>query len=363
MTESPPIPATPRDPRLDTTLATCAQILDHLMRRFGIEPEPVFARHGIELAALTDPSARLPADATDAVVRDVATRCGDPAFGLQAAHCWHPTHLGALGHAWLASSSLKRGLERLHRYWQLIGQRSSIALREQPDGVAVVLSNPRSDPIVAAATTDIDFSVLVAMCRMNAGDGFAPVRVNLIRPEPADRAPWDAFYGCPVHFGSEERSVVLPREEVESPLSTSNRHLVGMLDRMLAEDLARLDRSDVVARCKTLLNKRLASGEVTATQVARDLAMSRRTLHRKLADAGTTWQQLVDDTRRDLALRLIEDPRRPIGEITFELGFSQQSAFARAFRRWSGSSPTRYRETLHASRAGAPPVARPQPGL
>ncbi|MCZ8103623.1 MAG: helix-turn-helix transcriptional regulator, partial [Burkholderiales bacterium] len=82
-----------------------------------------------------------------------------------------------------------------------------------------------------------------------------------------------------------------------------------------------------------------------------------RTLHRKLADAGTTWQQLVDDTRRDLALRLIEDPRRPIGEITFELGFSQQSAFARAFRRWAGESPTQYREGLQAGRAGA---ARPQ---
>ena len=359
MTESRPIPDMPRGPRLDTTLATCAQILDHLMRRLAIEPEPVLARHGIELATMADPSARLPADATDGVVREVALRSGDPAFGLQAAHCWHPTHLGALGHAWLASSSLKRGLERLQRYWQLIGQRSSIALREQPEGLAVVLSNPRSDPLVAAATTDIDFSVLVSMCRMNAGEDFAPVQVNLIRPEPQARGPWDAFYRCPVRFGAGERSVVLPRAEVESPLSTSNRHLVGMLERMLAEDLARLDRSDVVARCKSLLNKRLASGEVTATQVARDLAMSRRTLHRKLADAGTTWQQLVDDTRRDLALRLIEDPRRPIGEITFELGFSQQSAFARAFRRWSGSSPTRYREALHAGRAAAqrPPAA------
>ncbi len=363
MTESPPTPDTLRDRRLDTTLATSAQILDHLMRRLGIEPEPVFARHGIDPATLADPSARLPADATDAVVREIGVRCGDPAFGLQAAHCWHPTHLGALGHAWLASSSLKRGLERLHRYWQLIGQRASIALREQPDGVAVVLTNPRSDALVAAATTDIDFSVLVAMCRMNAGDAFAPVRIELIRPEPAERGPWDAFYGCPVRFGAAERCVVLPREEVESPLSTSNRHLVGMLDKMLAEDLARLDRSDVVARCKALLNKRLATGEVTATQVARDLAMSRRTLHRKLADAGTTWQHLVDDTRRDLALRLIEDPRRPIGEITFELGFSQQSAFARAFRRWSGSSPTRYREALHERRARAAPAEPRQPGL
>ncbi len=342
---------------METTLATTAQVFERLMQRLGIEPGPVLARHGIDPATLSDPNARLPADATDAVVREVALHCDDPAFGLQAAHCWHPTHLGALGLAWLASSSLRRGLERLQRYWQLIGQRAAITLREEPDGLAVVLANSRGDPLVAAATTDIDFSVLVDMCRTNAGEAFRPLRVHLMRAEPADRAPWEAFYRCPVRFGMPERSIVLPRAEVEAPLPTSNRHLVGMLDRMLAEDLARLDRRDVVARCKALLNKRLASGEVTATQVARDLAMSRRTLHRKLADAGTTWQQLVDDTRRDLALRLIEDPRRPIGEITFELGFSQQSAFARAFRRWSGESPTRYRETLH-SRGPTPSPAR-----
>lgn len=342
---------------METTLATSVQILDRLMHRLDIEPGPVFARHGIERATLADPSARLPADSTDAVIREIGLLCADPAFGLQAARCWHPTHLGALGHAWLASSSLRRGLERLQRYWQLIGQRTAIALRDESDGLAVVLANPRNDPLIAAATTDIEFSVLVDLCRTNAGEDFDPLRVNLIRPEPADASPWRAFYRCPVHFRQAERSVVLSRAEVDAPLSTSNRHLVGMLDKMLAEELARLDRSDVVARCKALLNKRLASGEVTATQVASDLAMSRRTLHRKLADAGTTWQQLVDDTRRDLALRLIEDPRRPIGEITFELGFSQQSAFARAFRRWAGESPTQYREGLQAGRASA---ARPQ---
>lgn len=346
---------------METTLATIAQILDRLMRRLGIEPGPVFDRHGIERAVLADPTARLPADAVDAVMRDVGMRCGDPAYGLLAAHCWHPTQLGALGHAWLASSTLRRGVERLERYFQLIGQRTAIALRDDPDGLAVVLANPRDDPIVAAAVTDIAFSVFASMCRMNAGERFRPARVDLMRTAPPDPSPWDRAFGCPVRFDRSERVIVLARGDADAALPTSNRTLVGMLDRMLAEDLARLDRSDVVARCKALLHKRLASGEVTATQVASDLAMSRRTLHRKLADAGTTWQQLIDDTRRDLALRLIEDPRRPIGEITFELGFSQQSAFARAFRRWSGESPTRYRESLHAGRTAAPRAA--QPGL
>jgi AraC-like DNA-binding protein len=330
---------------LETTLATSVQILDRLMRRHGLDPADVFARHGIDHALLAEPNARLPAAATDAVVHAMAAAIPDPAFGLEAAQCWHPTHFGALGHAWLASSTLRRGLERLQRYWQLLGLRTAISLREEPEGLLLVLENPRADPVVAAITTDLGFSVLVDMCRMNTGRAFSPLRVHLIRPEPPDRRPFDTFYACPIRFGQQERSLLLARDAIDAQLPTSNRQLAGLLDRVLAEELARLDRSDVAARCKALLLRRLASGEVTATQAGRELAMSRRTLHRKLAEAGTTWQQLVDETRRDLALRMIEDPRRSIGEITFELGFSQQSAFARAFRRWSGTSPTQYRES------------------
>jgi AraC-like DNA-binding protein len=87
----------------------------------------------------------------------------------------------------------------------------------------------------------------------------------------------------------------------------------------------------------------MAAGEPTDLDIAKSLHMSRRTLQRKLAEADLTYQQLVDDTRRDLALRYIEDPARSITEITFLLGLSGQSAFTRAFRRWTGVSPTEYR--------------------
>jgi AraC-like DNA-binding protein len=87
----------------------------------------------------------------------------------------------------------------------------------------------------------------------------------------------------------------------------------------------------------------LESGEMSEVEMAKALHMSRRTLQRKLADAETTYLKLVDDTRRDLALRFVEDPHRSITDITFTLGFSQQSAFARAFKRWTGLSPTEYR--------------------
>jgi len=347
---------------LESTLATSLQVIAKLMQRNGLEPETLLVEAGVDPAALTDPHARLPSAAVDRVIGEMAERIPAPAFGLGAAACWHPTNLGALGHAWLASSSLRRGLERLRRYWALIGQRSALGLRDEPGGVAVLLDLPRTEPRIAAITTDMCFSVIVDMCRVNAGEAFAPLEVRLMRAAPADAEPYRSFYRCPTRFGCAERSLLLPREALDAPLPTSHREIAGMLDRLLDAELARIDRGDVVARCRAVLLQRLAGGEVTATQIARHLAMSRRTLHRRLADAGTTWQRLVDDTRRDMALRMIEDQRRPIGEITFELGFSQHSAFARAFKRWSGASPTAYRAGLPTARlaaTSATPPARP----
>jgi AraC-like DNA-binding protein len=126
-----------------------------------------------------------------------------------------------------------------------------------------------------------------------------------------------------------------------------------VFDGMLTTELARLDKSDVVTRCKAAVLEHLPSGEASAEEAARQLHMSPRTLQRKLADADTTYQQLVDDTRRDLALRYIEDPARSLTDITFALGFSQPSAFTRAFRRWTGVSPSEYRSGQRAPAAAA----------
>jgi AraC-like DNA-binding protein len=346
---------------LETTLATSLQVIAKLMRVHGLEPEALMLEAGVDPATLADPRARLPGASVERVLGAMAQHIPSAAFGLDAARCWHPTNLGALGHAWLCSSSLRRGLQRLSRYWALIGQRSALMLRDEADGVAVVLDLPHTEPRIAAITTDICFSVLVDLCRTNAGESFSPLEVRLMRAAPADDAPWREFHRCPIRFGQPERSLLLSRESLDAPLPTANRELAGVLDRMLDEALARIDRSDVVARCRAVLMQRLAGGEVTATQVARHLAMSRRTLHRRLADAGTTWQRLVDHTRRDIALRLIEDPQRPIGAITFELGFSQHSAFARAFKRWSGASPTAYRAGLPGARPVDPSEQPPAP--
>ena len=282
-------------------------------------------------------------------MRKAAALIPDPAFGLRAARCWHPSNLGALGHAWLSAETLRAGLDLLVRYWGIVGGRWVPKLAETRDEVSFVLNDPQQDAVIAPIATDITLAIVLDMCRMNFGASLRPLRIDLLRPRPPHAEVYPAFYGCPVNFSTGRRAIVLRRTDAEQPLPTSNRQLAQIHDKVIADELARLDRTDVLAQCKASLLEKLPSGELSENFMAKRLHMSRRTLQRKLTERDTTYQKLVDDTRRDLALRFIEDPRRSLGDITFELGFSEQSALTRAFRRWTGKSPSDWRQR-HAAR-------------
>jgi AraC-like DNA-binding protein len=327
----------------ETLLATTGQIFMRLLELHGIDAEKFVRDGGYDPALFRDPSARLPARAVDQASKAAAERIADPAFALRAARCWHPSNLGALGHAWLASSTLRTALQRLERYNRIITEKATYRTEDSAKGLRVVFEHGRKDLALAAPGVDFAFSLLVDMCRMNHGASLRPLEVTLRRAMPANPAPWEHFFGCQVRFGAARDSFLLSRRDVDEPLPVANRQLAAALDTILVRQLADLDRSNVAARCKAVLLERLASGESPEADIAKALHMSRRTLQRKLAEADLTYQQLVDDTRRDLALRYIEDPGKSITEITFLLGFSGQSAFTRAFRRWTGTAPTDYR--------------------
>jgi AraC-like DNA-binding protein len=326
-----------------TSLATLGQIVAGVFEMSGLDAQALFKRHGIDPALLSDPNARIPTSTWDALTLDAASQIPDPAFGLLASRCWHPSNLGALGYAWLTSSTLRTGLGRVVRYWRLLGESSTTHLEESSDGLTVVLARQSLNPVSSAIAADFILSLLVDMCRMNAGASLRPLSVNLLRKRPKDSQVYRRHFGCAVHFSAEEESFTLSRKDVDRPLPTSNRQLAATLDQILAEQLAHLDKKDVVARCQAHLLDQLSSGEISEDGMAEELHMSRRTLQRKLAEADLTYQKLVDDTRRDLAMRHLEDPRHSITDVTFLLGFSQQSAFTRAFKRWTGVSPSEYR--------------------
>lgn len=332
-------------PLNDASLATVGQIIWRLIEHYTLAPEPLFRAAGIDPEVIRNSHGRMPSQKGEALLRAMAAQIPDPAFGLQAGNCWHPSNLGALGYAWLSSSTLRTALERLARYWRIINVQVSATLSDAPGGVEFAHLPPQGDAVVERVRGDVVMAIVLDMCRTNFGRALTPRRVDLRHAEPVDVKPYDAFFGCPVVFGRDANRLVLDRADADHPLPTSNRQLAAVHDRILVEELARLDKKDVMARFRASLLERLTSGELSEHDMARDLNMSRRSLQRRLAEADSTYQSLLDDTRRDLALRHIEDPAKSVTDVTFLLGYSQQSAFTRAFRRWTGMSPSAYRTT------------------
>ncbi len=340
---------------LPTDEASTTLLLRQLFARRGLDLDAIEAEaHGQQPLAVVD--------RIDALLAGALARLGDSTFGLDAARVWHPSYFGVLGHAWLVSPTLADGLQRIADYYALVGERGTFDIERDATGVTVRFWGHRGNPAsldVAAVVVDIVLAVLIDMCRYNAGDALRPLRVTLRRRRPEGSDAHALLFGCPVEFESSENSVTISAEDARRPLSVGNRRLASLFDRLLADELAQARREDVVAHCRAVIAHRLPSGRFDAAGVAGALHLTPRTLQRRLATAGTSFQRLLDDVRRNLALDYLDDLRRPLTEVAFLLGFRELSSFTRAFRRWAACTPSHYRARLPALAGDSDRLTRP----
>jgi len=334
----------------ESTLATIWLMLLRLVERHGIDPQHFMQELGVAPEILRDVQARLPSRLADLAFEKAMAQISDPAFALRAAQCWHPSNLGTMGYAWLSSRTLHTGLKRMERFARILGSRFAYHCVDEPAGLRFVYDHGRGDSPIGPTMTDFTLSILLDMCRTNFGSQLNASAVRLRRQEPADPQPWRDFFGCEIQFGAAEDSFLFDREIADRPLPSANIPLANTFDAILTEQLATVFDDDIVSRCKACLLPQLTSGLPSAHELASALGLSHRSLQRKLHALGLTYQSVLDETRHELARRYLDDPDKSVTEITFLLGFSEQSAFTRAFRRWSGMAPTTYRH-VPAARA------------
>lgn len=334
--------------KTDSFLATGGQIAVRLFELHGIDSRQFLREVGIDPSMMRDPKARIPSRFADVAFEKAAALIDDPAFALRAAECWHPSNLGVLGYAWLSSGTLRTGLKRIERYSHILGTKTTFRCKDESGWLHFSFDHGRRDAPIGPVMADYILSLILGMCRMNYGSTLNPVAVNLRRPAPEDQKPYRDFFGCDIHFGADEDSFVLGSRTVDMPLPSGNHELAVTFDTILADQMAALGEGDITTRCKGYLLTQLTSGEPSEQALANAMGMSLRTLQRKIGDLGTTYKRLLDETRYDLALKYLDDPQRSITEITFLLGFSEQSAFTRAFKRWSEKSPSSYRTEIPA---------------
>ena len=260
-------------------------------------------------------------------------------------------NLGALGLAIKTAPTLRGSLQRVERYFRILTDTVAYRLHEDDEPSPFELLQPDDpDPV-------LDLRNECALC------GFGRVFKEIVGPDlaygavtfrhaaPGDSQRYAAFFGCPVHFGADRNAIVIAGNMLDLPTRLGDPAVSRFLTEHLDAELGALAREPTIQRSLAEhLSRALSNGIPKAESVARAIGMSERTLYRRLSEAGLTYQDVLENTQKSLAESLLSQGGMTIAEVSFLTGFSEQSTFSRAFKRWVGQTPGAYR------RGGAQPA-------
>jgi len=329
-----------------THFAPATNLLWKYLESVGIDPEPLYKKAGIDPASLLNPNARINISCVDKLWQQTASVIDDPCFAIEMAEFWHPSQIGALGYAWLASSTLRRAFKRAVRYIHVVTEDLNLEVVDTPAGLKVS-ADLENSIFTLPQHHDLILTILMRMCRFNFGDELIATQVCLARPEPACSKTITDYFRTDVQFDAEQTCLTIARADADLVLSSGNKQIALMHDEMLMRYLVEIKQGDIVQQVQSIILDNLPDGQVTDKLVASELNLSERSMQRRLKEHKTTFRFLLDGVREMVAKQYIENPVNRMSDIAFLLGFSEQSAFSRAFKKWTGKSPVEYRNSLN----------------
>lgn len=329
-----------------TSLASMVNLLiEAVEKHYGFDPRPILTDNGVDLSRIGIPGARLSDAGLDASLEEITARTGDQSMGLVVGQYVRPTSIHALGYAWLASDTLRDAFGRLARFDRTVSTSDHIELRDSGDTCELVIASRVPGYMQPPLAMDAYFTGVLRLCRVVKDSHFAPLRVQLIHPSFGHESEYVEAFGAPVSFDADLDMMVFETADVDAPLSGANPELAAMSDKVAEAYLESLDPELVASRVRDLLVSMLPSGQATQDVVAGKLARSTSALQRQLRSEGTSFQALRDETRCQLAIGYLQEGRLSLTEIAFLVGFTDQSNFSRAFRRWTGVSPGEWKSS------------------
>lgn len=310
----------------------------------------IFAQAGIDLNSVRQPTARFPISRLSKVYEVIGEASGDPAFGLSIAQFVHPTSMHALGYSLFASSTLESFCRRIVRYFRLVTTNAESQLERTSAEYRLVIV-PTQQP-EQYYPQDAWIATILRYIREIYRPDFAPRGVTLQRPRPQRNSlRFEQYFGTRVEFGSDANRLLFEPADMQVELPAANAELARNNDQVVMALLARMDREDVIARVRALFVELLPSGELSKDAAAARLNMSERTLQSRLVARGTSYRALLNETRQELAEQYMRQGHHSVSEVTYLLGFADVSSFSRAFRQWTGVSPSEYRARVGSAQS------------
>jgi AraC-like DNA-binding protein len=252
---------------------------------------------------------------------------------------------GAFGLAWKSAPNLRGSCERAERYARVLTSVASYTVNETDDGVWFQLHRDGDRTALGLRlSNEATIASTAAISQEVSTSTFRPLTVHFRHDGPGSAAAHEAHFGCPVRFATDRDALLVSHETMAAPNRVGDPGIVNFFDTHLEDEVSRLDAAATLERqVRVQVSQSLSQGIPTVSDIANHFGMSGRTLQRRLSDRGYSFQKLVDEARRELAERLLAETTYPLAEVAFLTGFSDQSAFNRAFKRWAGQTPRSFR--------------------
>ncbi len=329
-----------------TTISSVARLVgETLQADYGVDPAPLFAKANIDTTKFFRPGSRILFSKMTNLWGQAADVTGDVEFGFKVGSRVTPGDFFVLGHAWTASDTLHDAMERLQRYINVLSTiGSQIQLRRQADTYDLVETRRGRLVEPHQVAYDAGLVALLRMCDFVTRDKVRPLSLALPQAADASKADYSRMLDCPVTFGSEEEVWTFAAADIEAPLTGAVPDVADATDRIAESYIASLDEGAVAHEVRQMLVQMLPSGHVDQDTIAGKLHRSRSTLQRQLSGEGTSYRDILESTRQGLAEKYLQDSKYTQAQVAFMVGFSDQSNFARAFKRWTGMSPGEFQK-------------------
>jgi AraC-like DNA-binding protein len=309
-----------------------------LLASVGLDPQPASATwngEAIEEDAYYDLLERAAGD-------------DDHALPFRYGEAIEPDDVGALGLAMKTAATVDDALQRLIRYLLVLTDTLAYEFVDQASGRTFALTRRPHHRRGAALANECALAAVTTMMRRSTGAELTPREVTFRHTAPPDDGPHRSFFGCPVRFDADRNAIELDRATLATPTLLADEGLSEYLLAQLDELRSRASDRSIVDDVRGAVADSLPDGQPSKTQVARRLGMSERTLHRRLAEQGESFQTIATQARRDAAESLLRSDTHNLAEVAYLTGFSDQAAFTRAFKRWTSHTPAAYRSAAAA---------------
>ena len=323
-----------------STLTSIAVAVVRAAQSYNVDVDALLDQLDLDPEAIKNPNARYPDGGLNRLIELATDASGDERFGLTAGRYIAPTSLHALGFSLLASETLLAALQRLVRYFRIVSDATVFEIIKDKRDYRLKLSFMQKVP---PARVELTLVLLLELYQRLQGPDVQLGQLNLTSAQSAVANILQDRYGASVATQSDAIELVLEKATAEAVLPTGNAELAYQNDKIVADYLARFDSNRLSERVRAIFMDRLVTGKFSEEQIAQQLNLSLRSLQRRLREERTSYQQLLDETRLELALQYINRTQLSVAQIAPLLGFSDSSNFNRAFKRWLGLPPSRYR--------------------